>query len=70
MYKVPYNKICKCIYYILFIVIVNSSIIIIIVSLSGQAVLLRVTDCEPLEEQESGGHPRMDVFLNRRVWLR
>jgi hypothetical protein len=36
---------------------------------SGQAALLTVTDCEPLEEQESGGHPRVDVFLDRRGWL-
>jgi hypothetical protein len=55
--------------YTLFIVIVSSSIIIIIASVSGQVALLAVADCEPLEEQESSKHPRMDVFLDRWGWL-
>jgi hypothetical protein len=41
---------------------------IVVVPVSGQAVVLTATDCEPLEEQESGGHPRVDVFLDRRIW--
>jgi hypothetical protein len=45
-------------------------ITIIIFPVSGQAVVLTVTDREPLEEQESGGHPRVDVFLDRRIWIR
>jgi hypothetical protein len=44
-------------------------VILIIVALSGQAALLPFIDCEPLEEQESGGHPRVDVSLDRRCWL-
>lgn len=44
-------------------------VIIIIIPLSGQAALLPFTDCEHLEEQESGRHPRVDVSLDRRSWL-
>jgi len=36
------------------------------VPVSGQTAVLIATDCEHLKEQESIGHPGVDVSLDRR----
>jgi len=43
--------------------------VIVSVTVSGQTAVLIATDCEHLKEQESVGHPGMDVSLDRRSWF-
>lgn len=39
------------------------------VTVTGQTAVLIATDCEHLKEQESVGHPGVDVSLDRRSWF-
>lgn len=43
--------------------------VIVTDTVSGQTAVLIATDCEHLEEQESIGHPGVDVSLDRRRWF-
>jgi len=47
-------------------VVFLSLFVIVTVTVSGQTAVLIATDCEHLKEQESIGHPGVDVSLDRR----
>jgi hypothetical protein len=47
-------------------VVLLSLCVIVTVTVSGQTAVLIATDCEHLKDQESIGHPGVDVSLDRR----